>query len=153
VEIEQQFWRKQMNTNSYKTPVIVALVVSSLILCGCNEELRLHPIYHQAITGAIVGGIIGYQSHEEGEGAALGAAILGIGELLEQIDKNKRPEKEYEEEDIDGFKEVFVIQVHNSNGSITPVEIEKKDDMYFGQKGEMYEQLPTEEQLKPIYGF
>jgi hypothetical protein len=142
-----------MERKLYKTPVIVALVASSLLLCGCNEELELHPIYQQAITGAIVGGIIGYQSHEEGEGAALGAAILGVGELLQQIDKNKRPEKEYEEEDIEGFKEVFIIQVHNSNGSVTPVEIEKRDEMYFGPKGEMYEQLPTEEQLKPVYGF
>jgi hypothetical protein len=142
-----------MERKLYKTPVIVALVASSLLLCGCNEELELHPIYQQAITGAIVGGIIGYQSHEEGEGAALGAVILGVGELLEQIDKNKRPEKEYTEENIEGFKEVFIVQIHNSNGSVTPVEIEKRDDMYYGPKGEMYEQLPTEEQLKPVYGF
>jgi hypothetical protein len=142
-----------MKTKPYKTPVIVALIISSLNLFSCNEELRLHPIYQQAITGAIVGGIIGYQSHEEGEGAALGAAILGVGELLQQIDEEKRADKEPGEEDIDGCKEVFIISVHNSNGSITPVEIEKKDDMYFGPKGEMYEQLPTEEQLKPVYGF
>lgn len=142
-----------MKTRPYKTPVIVAFVVSSLILCGCNEELRLHPIYQQAITGAIIGGIIGYQSHEEGEGAAIGAAIFGLGELLEQIDKEKCRDEEPKDEDIDGCKEVFIIQVHNSNGSITPVEIEKKEDLYFGPKGEMYDQLPTEEQLKPVYGF
>jgi len=142
-----------MKRKPYKTPVIVALVVSSLLLCGCNEELRLHPIYQQAITGAIIGGIIGYQSREEGEGAALGAAVFGIGELLEQIDKEKSKEEKHRDKDTDGCKEVFVIQVHNSNGSITPVEIEKKDDTYFGPKGEMYEQLPTEEQLKPVYGF
>jgi len=143
-----------MERTPYKRPLIVALVASSLVLCGCNEGLRLHPIYHQAITGAIVGGIIGYQSREEGEGAALGAAIFGVGELLEQIDKDTCPkEKEYTGEDTDGWKEVFVINVHNSNGSITPVEIERRDDVYFGPKGELYEQLPTEEQLKPAYGF
>jgi len=142
-----------MERTPYKTPFIITLIVSSLVLCGCNEGLRLHPIYHEAITGAIIGGIIGYQSHEEGEGAALGAVVFGVGELLEQIDKDTSSEKEYTDEDTDGWKEVFVINVHNSNGSITPVEIERRDDVYFGPKGELYEQLPTEEQLKPAYGF
>ena len=143
-----------MERTPYKTPLIVALVVSLLVLCGCNEELRLHPIYHEAITGAIIGGIIGYQSHEEGEGAALGAVVFGIGELLEQTDKDTcSDEEEYTDEDFNGPKEVFVINVHNSNGSVTPIEIERRDDVYFGPKGELYEQLPTEEQLKPVYGF
>lgn len=42
--------------------------------------------------------------------------------------------------------------IHNDNGSITPVKIRKKDGTYIGPKGERYEQLPTEEQLKPLYG-
>jgi hypothetical protein len=145
-----------MERTPYKPTLIITLVISSLILCGCNEELQLHPIYQQAITGAIVGGIIGYQSEEPGEGAALGAVVLGVGALLEQTDKgtcSSDNEEEYSDEDFDSPKEVFVVNVHNSNGSITPVEIEKREDAYFGPKGELYEQLPTEEQLKPVYGF
>lgn len=143
-----------MKPTAYKTPVIVAIVVSSLLLCGCNEELRLSPIYSQAITGAIVGGIIGYQSHEEGEGAAIGAAIFGVGELLSQLDDHDEcKEKKHRDKDDDGCREIYVIQVHNSNGSITPVEVEKQGDIFIGPKGEQYEHLPTEEQLKPVYGF
>ena len=144
-----------MKSTTHKTPVIVALIVCSLILCGCNEGLKLHPIYGDAITGAIIGGIIGYQSREEGEGAAIGAAVFGIGELLKQLDEHECEEKEHEDwdDDDDGYKEIFVIQVHNSNGSITPVEVEKRGDIFIGPKGEQYEQLPTEEQLKPVYGF
>lgn len=145
-----------MKPTTHKTPVIVALIVSALLLCGCNEGLKLHPIYGEAIQGAIIGGIIGYQSREEGEGAALGAAVFGIGELLKQLDEHECKEKEHEDwddDDDDGYKEIFVIQVHNSNGSITPVEVEKKGNIYIGPKGEQYEQLPTEEQLKPVYGF
>lgn len=144
-----------MKSTTHKTPVIVALIVCSLLLCGCNEELRLHPIYSEAIQGAIIGGIVGYQSREEGEGAAIGAAIFGIGELLEQLDDHECEEEEHgdRDDDDDGYKEIFVIQVHNSNGSITPVEVEKKGDIYIGPKGEQYEQLPTEEQLLPVYGF
>ena len=144
-----------MNLTTHKTPIIVALIVSSLLLSGCNEGLRGSNIYGASLGGALVGGIVGYQSHEEGEGAAIGAAICGIGELLSQLDDLKDKDKEHgddHDDDDNGCKEIFVIQVHNSNGSITPVEVEKQGDTYIGPKGEQYEQLPTEEQLK-IYGF
>ena len=145
-----------MNLTIHKIPIIVALIVSSLLLSGCNEELRMSDIYGASLGGALVGGIVGYQSHEEGEGAAIGAAICGVGELLNQLDNPKSKEKEHRDDDDDdddnGCKEIFVIQVHNSNGSLTPVEVEKRGDIYIGPKGEQYEQLPTEEQLK-IYGF
>jgi len=32
------------------------------------------------------------------------------------------------------------------------VTLKKKGDSYIGPKGERYDELPTEEQLKPIYG-
>ena len=142
-----------MKQASYKTPVIVAVVVSLLLLSGCNEELRMSDIYGAALGGALVGGIVGYQSHEEGEGAAIGAAICGVGELLSQLDNLDDKEKECHDDDSDGRTEIYVIQVHNSNGSITPIEIEKKGNTFIGPKGEHYEALPTEEQLKPVYGF
>ena len=83
-----------MNLTTHKTPIIVAVVLSSLLLCGCNEELRMSDIYGASLGGALVGGIVGYQSHEEGEGAAIGAAICGIGELLDQLDDLKDKDKE-----------------------------------------------------------
>ncbi len=141
-----------MKRTSYKTPVIAALILSLLLLSGCNEGLRTSEIYSASLCGALVGGIVGYQSREEGEGAAIGAVIFGVGELLSQLDNLEDKEEEHKDKDENGCKEVFVIQVHNSNGSITPVEIEKKGDIYIGPKGEQYEQLPTEEELK-VYGF
>ncbi len=137
----------------YKTPVIIALMVSLLSLGGCGEGMKASDIYGASLTGAVVGGIIGYQSHEEGEGAAIGAALFGVGELLDQLDNLDKEEKEYDDDDGDGRTEIYVIQVHNSNGSITPIEIEKKGNTFIGPKGERYETLPTEEQLKPVYGF
>ena len=138
----------------YKTPVIIALVVSLLALGGCGEGMKASSIYGASLTGAVVGGIIGYQSHEEGEGAAIGAALFGIGELLDQLDKISDEDDECDDDDDhDGRTEIYVIQVHNSNGSITPIEIEKKGNTFIGPKGEHYESLPTEEQLKPVYGF
>ncbi|MBN2182888.1 MAG: hypothetical protein JW715_13335 [Sedimentisphaerales bacterium] len=139
-------------SNKISVVVVAAVIASSLLLGGCGEGLRASDIYGASLGGALVGGIIGYQSHEEGEGAAIGAALFGVGELLNQID-NPKEKKEHKDKDDNGCKEVYVIQVHNSNGSVTPIEVEKKGDTYIGPKGEHYEQLPTEEQLKPVYGF
>ncbi|MHC4508909.1 MAG: glycine zipper family protein, partial [Planctomycetota bacterium] len=114
-----------------------------------NGGLKLNPIYTQALTGALIGGIVGYQSEEPGEGAAVGAALLGVGELLHQMDREHR-EKEHKHKDC--CPEQVVVEIHNDNGSITPVKLKKEGSTYIGPKGERYEQLPTEEQLKPVYG-
>ena len=150
-----------MKTSIKTTPVVVALIASLLLGlgggCCCengsnncsNGDLKLHPIFEEAIKGTIIGGIVGYQSHEEGEGAAIGAGLFVVGELLKQGDRHhKEREREYKEK----RSENVTVEIHNSNGSITPVKLKKKDGGYIGPKGERYDQLPTEEQLKPLYG-
>jgi hypothetical protein len=137
----------------YKTPIFIALMVSLLSLGGCGEGMKASDIYGASLCGALIGGIVGYQSHEEGEGAAIGATLFGVGELLNQLDNLEHKEKEHKDKDDNGRTEIYVIQVHNSNGSITPIEIEKRENTFIGPKGEHYETLPTEEQLKPVYGF
>ena len=147
-----------MKTSPYKTPVVILLVVSLVLgLCGCCSEnqndcengLKITPIYAAAIGGGIIGGIVGHQSDETKEGVAVGAVLLGVGQLLTQIDEMAH-EKEHEDED--GCNESVVIEIHNSNGSITPVKLKKDGTAYIGPKGEFYGELPTEEQLKSIYG-
>ena len=140
--------------NRQKTKLIALTMLCIIIFSsGCNEDLRVSRIYENAIAGAIIGGIVGYQSREEGEGAAVGATLFGVGELLRQIDEDKDQEKNEAKQGHDEkIKEIYIIQVHNSNGSITPVELTKVDNIYFGPKGEQYEKLPTEEDLK-VYGF
>ncbi|MFC1635785.1 hypothetical protein ACFL5Z_13180 [Planctomycetota bacterium] len=149
-----------MKTTIRETVAFFLVASSVLSLCGgcCSDgsdcrficlNVPLDRISCAAIGGAIVGGIIGYQSDETGEGIAVGAAICGVGQLLEEIDKEseKREEKHKEER-----AEQVIVEIHNSNGSITPVKLKKKGDTYMGPKGERYDGLPTEEQLKPIYG-
>jgi hypothetical protein len=45
------------------------------------------------------------------------------------------------------------VKVTNSNGSIFQVPLRQEGPGWLGPRGEYYEQLPTEDQLKPIYGF
>ncbi|MEK7994648.1 MAG: hypothetical protein AAB403_12660 [Planctomycetota bacterium] len=141
-----------MKTTTQKKSAAVVLVLSLVLgLCGgCNEGnggLKLNPIYSQALLGALVGGIVGYQSEEPGEGAAVGAVVLGVGELLSQLDREHK-----DRERKDECAKQVVVEIHNDNGSITPVKLKKEGSDYMGPRGERYEELPTEEQLKSIYG-
>ena len=45
------------------------------------------------------------------------------------------------------------VNITNSNGSISIVELRKQGIGYIGPRGEFYNHLPTEGELKPIYGF
>ena len=149
-----------MKTPIPRTTVVIFLILSLVLgLCGCGSETHNHKgsgyklsqIYGAAIGGAIIGGIIGHQSDETGEGVAIGAAVLGVGELLRQTDKlAEKREREYERKKIDA--EQVVVEIHNSNGSVTPVKLKKEGSIYIGPKGEHYDKLPTEEQLRPVYG-
>jgi hypothetical protein len=146
-----------MKTIVKQESIVIALVVSvALGLCGCCGETRsndcdsleLHPIYASTLAGALIGGIVGYQSDEATAGAAVGAVIFGVGEWLHEMDE---AHKDKEREQDECLKEV-VVEIHNDNGSITPVRLRRKDCAFIGPKGERYEEMPTEEQLKPIYG-
>ena len=147
---------KQMKTTLRKAVSVVLTVVLLAALSGCCEEhrsdhgkpMRLSPIYGSAVLGAIIGGIVGYQSEEPGEGAAVGAAIFGVWALLSEIDRLNEDE---DDDECDKEDEV-VIQIRNANGSETPVVLKRSSGTYFGPEGEHYDRLPTEEQLRPIYG-
>ena len=147
-----------MKTRNRKTPVVTVLV-GSLVLSacgGCSSDssgggrLKLSPIYESALWGAAIGGIIGYQSDEAGEGAALGAAVFGVGALLKQTDKMPDQHREDKQEEED--EQEVVIQIQNDNGSMTSVVLKKEGGNYVGPNGEHYNHLPTAEQLKPVYG-
>ena len=145
-----------MKTTLRKAVSVVLTVILLAAFGGCCEEhrsdhgkpIRLSPIYTSAIFGAILGGIVGYQSEEPGEGAGVGAVLFGVGALLGEIDRVNEDEDDDEGEEEDEV----VIQIRNDDGSETQVVLKRKHGTYFGPEGEHYDRLPTEEQLKPIYG-
>lgn len=149
-----------MKTRNQKTPVAIVLIASlALSACGgcsssCDSDgdgrLKLSPIYQSALWGALLGGIIGHQSDEAGNGAALGAAVFGVGALLKQTDKMPHERREHKPKRED--KQEVVVQIQNENGSLTPVLLKREGGSYVGPNGEYYKRLPTAEQLKPIYG-
>ncbi len=55
-------------------------------------------------------------------------------------------------EDIRQDANTVIVNITNSNGSITPVTLRRSGNVWIGPKGEQYLSIPTAEQLKPIYG-
>jgi hypothetical protein len=45
-----------------------------------------------------------------------------------------------------------IVNVPNSNGSMTPVLIRREGNLWYGPRGEVYSSYPTVEQLKSLYG-
>jgi len=148
-----------MKATLNKAVSVVLIAVLLTVLSGCCEEhrsdtgkpIRLSPIYSSAIGGAIIGGIVGYQSEEPGEGAGVGAVLFGVGALLGEIDRANKDDDDEDDDDHEQEEEV-VFQIPNDNGSETPVVLKRKGGAYIGPEGERYNRLPTVEQLTPIYG-
>ena len=143
------------NYKSRKTQILLFSITLALLLnTGCGEGMKWKPVYNSAMLGALVGGIVGHQSDETGTGVAIGASVFALGEILSQSDdlagKNSDPHPMNAVSE--SITETYIIDIHNDNGSVTPVEIRKDGDRFVGPTGEHYDSLPTEEQLKPFYG-
>lgn len=76
--------------------------------------------------------------------------LVGSGLLFfNGCEDNSKAEREQIRQEIN----TVTVNVTNSNGSITQVKLVRQGVGYIGPRGEYYETLPTEDQLRPIYGF
>lgn len=50
------------------------------------------------------------------------------------------------------YQDDITVWINNRNGSKTPVILKIDGGRYIGPKGEYYWNMPTEEQLRPLYG-
>jgi hypothetical protein len=78
------------------------------------------------------------------------AVTLSLGLLfVVGCEDQARTEREIIRQEIN----TVTVKITNSNGSISQVKLIKQGVGYVGPRGEYYEQLPTEDQLRPVYGF
>ena len=111
------------------------------------------------LAGAGLGAIIGHQSGHTAEGAVIGGALGAGGGYIVGNEKDKAEMQgqvnaaQAQANAAQAAANTVVINVKNSNGSITPVTLTRQGNIYVGPKGEQYTTLPTEEQLKQVYGF
>lgn len=134
----------------------VLLIVA--LASGCATQAPVGPKEEEGtVGGAVLGGLIGAiigNNVGDGENQALGAAIGALlggtagsdyGRSQDQIDGR-----------IAGLEQRLnteQVKVENDNGSFTTVTVVKlPDGTYLGPRREIYSELPTQEQLKPVYG-
>lgn len=127
--------------------VIVAVSMGSAFIVGCQSDAQTG-----TAVGALAGAGIGQLAGGDTEATLIGAAVGGTaGYLLgNESDKEKaRAERAGLRDEMN----TVLVKVTNSNGSVIQVPLRKQGVGYVGTRGEYYATLPTEDQLRPIYGF
>jgi len=85
-----------------------------------------------AVVGGLLGGVMGYQRD------ASARQNTAVNQRLNSVEQQAN---------------TTVINISNSNGSTTPVVIHRSGNQWIGPRGEVYNNLPSEAQLRPVYGF
>jgi len=133
---------------SLMTILMVAAVSLGLAFAaGCESDAQTGALMGTA-AGAGVGALAGGNT----EGTLVGAAVGGgVGYILgnEQDKKKTRTEMDSLRHEMS----TVMVKVTNSNGSVVQVPLRKQGVGYVGPRGEYYDKLPTEDQLRPVYGF
>lgn len=136
----------------------VVLVLMLALVTGCATRAPMGRQEKQGtVGGAALGGILGAiignnigDGNNQALGAALGATAGGLagsnyGRSQDQLSSR-----------IAGVEQSVsteVVTIENDNGSTSRVVLQKlPNGRYRGPSGEEYSSLPTEEQLKPVYG-
>ncbi len=130
--------------------MIGAALASCFALAACDGmNSQTTGTLGGAATGALVGGVAGHNIDgiNKGQGAVAGALVGGLvgnqmGRQQDQINA------------MDARMNYSTVAVRNSNGSVTPVQLRRgQGDSWIGPQGEVYSGMPSESQLRRLYGF
>jgi uncharacterized protein YcfJ len=131
----------------------LAIALSGIFVGGCESKAGTGALIG-AGGGALLGQAIGGNTTGTLIGAAAGAAGGAlIGHTMDKSDEKKEKEKAASSAPAASDSNTVTVWLTNPNGSQTPVKLTRNaDGSYTGPKGERYQTMPTEEQLKPVYG-
>jgi hypothetical protein len=127
--------------------VLIIVIVSLVFVTGCQNEAQTG-----AAMGTVAGAGVGQMAGGDTESTLIGAAVGGgIGYIMgnESDKQNAQAERDRLHEEA----KYVTVNITNSNGSISRVRLKKHGVGYVGTRGEYYSKLPSEDQLRPIYGF
>jgi hypothetical protein len=133
--------------------ISVALIVSlSLVfIAGCKSDAQTGAGVG-VLGGALAGQLIGGNTKSTLIGAGIGG---GAGYIIgNERDKNKTQAKtEAEMNQLRAEMSNVTVNVTNSNGSTSQVLLRKQGVGYVGPRGEFYDHLPTDAELRSLYAF
>jgi phage tail tape-measure protein len=140
-----------MSKSTVAILIAAALGLGLVFVAGCETEAQKGAGIG-ALAGAGIGAIVGHQSGNTAGGALIGGAVGGgTGYILGNEGDKKRTNEEIS--NVRQEMNIVTVNIKNSNGSTSQVTLRKQGVGYVGQRGEFYDHLPTEAELKPVYGF
>lgn len=133
--------------------LLVTATGGIVVMSGCENDAG-----NTALLGAAIGTGVGALAGGDTEGALIGGAIgTGAGYMIGNESDKKKTEARTDAKiaEVQAAQNVETIWITNSNGSQVSVKVRKESNGpgYFGPRGERYASRPTEEQLRPVYGF
>lgn len=149
-----------IKSNTIYGLLTAGIIANSVFLGGCEKKWQTGTLAG-AGAGALIGQAAGGNTQATLIGAGVGALAGGIvGGVMDKNDEKKAdeakkttPQPAATAPAASPDANTTTIWLTNSNGSQTPVRLVRNPDgTYTGPKGEVYTQLPTPEQLKPVYG-
>ena len=154
---------KTLNEQIQTTWLAAGLAASMLVGAGCATAPAGRNTAGGAGLGALLGAgadaVAGNNVHgiSKTEGAVAGALVGG---LLGGVMGNQRDAMAQQNDSVNQRMNAMgqemnttVVNVTNTNGSTTPVILHKSANQWLGPRGELYPNLPTPDQLRPVYGF
>lgn len=133
--------------------ITVVLIISSIFsfIAGCESDAQTDALIGGAL-GAGIGALAGGDSKAIAIGAGAGG---GIGYLVgNESDKKKATAATNREmNDLRAMQNTETVWITNTNGSKVSVKLTRSGPNYVGPRGEIYTSLPTQDQLRPVYGF
>ena len=127
--------------------IVVAVSAGLAFVVGCESDAQTG-----ALLGTGVGALAGQAIGGDTKSTLIGAAVGGGAGYMIGSERDKKKTKA-EIEQLRQEMSVVTVNITNSNGSISQIRLRKQGVGYVGPRGEYYDHLPTEEELKPIYGF
>ncbi len=125
----------------------LVLACGIALTAGCESDAG-----NTALLGTAIGAGVGALAGGDTEGALIGGAIGGgVGYAVGNESDKKKTQSEIAS--VRAEQDNVTIWITNSNGSQVAVRLRRDGPGYIGPRGERYPTLPTEAQLKPVYGF
>ena len=132
----------------------VALLGMALTLSGCatasqRDQGTAIGAGIGAALGSVLGNNMGGSRNDRELGIAAGALVGGM--LGRQYGTQQDMQGQLSNLQQQQF--ITTVWVENSNGSKTPVQLRQPDGgQYVGPRGEYYSTMPTQDQLRKVYG-
>ncbi len=133
------------------TIIAVAGLITVGFTSGCESEAKT-----DALIGTGLGVGIAALTGGDGSDLMVGGAIGGgAGYILgSEADKKKTHQNtDAQLASMRAEQNTISVWITNSNGSQQEVKLRKSGPNFIGPRGEVYSTMPTEVQLKQVYGF